>query len=998
MHDGALFHGVRRVCSAAVVAPPHSSNPSGPTTNVESQPDRPTPVAEIPSEAPPLRARGEQIGRYVVIDTIGHGGMGVVYAAWDPQLDRRIALKLVSLASRTADRPDYDSESHRLRLLREAQALARLEHPNVVKVHDVGVCRSGAHGAIGEEQVFIAMEQVLGRSLRDWLRERRRSLRAVLEVFIAAGRGLVAAHEAGLVHRDFKPDNVLVGDAGEVKVVDFGLARDDPDQPEHTDRVRARVWAETDPAVAAVLGRADAGSGNEFDGDPRLAPESDGMPVAIEREPSAGHSVDSRLSGPRSLLASSTGNITATGTILGTPAYMAPEQHARAAIDARCDQYAFCVSLWEAVYGKRPFSGRRSDVLASRKRKLAIRESSRGLRVPRSLRSSLLRGLSPDPRKRFASVEALLTELEGQLGRRRRWLIPAAVASALLGGLIVTLTSSSLSLSRDTVPCAAPVERLTGVWDDPRRAKVRDALLASELPYASDTWERVSTGLDDYRAQWLAAEVEACESTHLRAEHDAAWLERRIECLDDRRRALASLTDQLVRGDPLTVEHAAQAVGSLAPIEACERERVPADLQALPNDPHLRLRVERQLDQLADARALLGAGHLADGLAAARVVLASGPSREWPALAAEALFVIGEREADVEGDPLAEQRSLHAAASAALRSGQHRRAALSWSRLARGLIRTGTIAEAERWLAHADGLAAGLIRDYGEDPPLTADLEHTRAQLRFAEGDFAGAEAHARRRLALLREFYGADNPRVADGLNNLGVTVYMQHRKDEAIEAYREALAIIEAVEGTEHPAVATMHNNIGVVSTDRTLYASALVHYERAVEIRRRVYARTHEHLQQSLINLANVHLFSGNAAVGLGPGLEAVLAAAASLDEQRDRSKQSEVVIAERELALVPELLRLGRLFAGAGEHRNALASHARALALVDRIPDQPLDGCRADLLLGIETSARALGRDGQADWALTERSTIPVEQPAWPRRCIDEHGHWRATRAK
>src|SRR5690606_161087 len=140
---------------------------------------------------------------------------------------------------------------------------------------------------------------------------------------------------------------------------------------------------------------------------------------------------------------------------------------------------------------------------------------------------------------------------------------------------------------------------------------------------------------------------------------------------------------------------------------------------------------------------------------------------------------------------------------------------------------------AERWLGYAEQLAAALVREHGDDPPLAIDLEHTRAQLRFHQGDYAGAELHARRRLEQLREFYGPDNPRVADGLNNLGVTVYMQYRKDEAVAAYREALAILERVQGPDHPSVATMHNNIGVVSTDRQRYAEALTHYLRAVEI---------------------------------------------------------------------------------------------------------------------------------------------------------------------
>jgi serine/threonine protein kinase/tetratricopeptide (TPR) repeat protein len=959
----------------------------GPITREDSEPDQPTPISELSEETPPLRGRGDSIGRYVVVDLVGHGGMGVVYAAWDPQLDRRIALKLVTLGSRSGIGVGTDGDLHRLRLLREAQSLARLEHPNVVKVHDVGVCRSGPHGAIGPEQVFIAMEYVPGRSLREWLRDKQRNLKAVLEVFIAAGRGLAAAHQAGLVHRDFKPDNVLVGDTGEVKVVDFGLARDSRSD----DRPRAREWTDTEPAHGV----------------------EEGVPIELEAEPSAEHSIDSPMSALRSRFSTSS-NLTLTGTVLGTPAYMAPEQHARSTVDARCDQYAFCVALWEAVYGKRPFPGRRSDVLAERKRKLQIRESSRGLRVPRWLRSVLLRGLSVEPTRRFANMDELLAELERNLVGHRRRLVPVAV----LGGALVLglIASSSLWARGDAAPCAAPVERLAGVWDPARRAEVERALLASSLSYADDTWRRVAVGLDDYRERWLAAEVEACEATHLRHEQSAEWLEQRLACLDDRRRALASLTEQLAHSDARTVEHAARAVGSLPPIDACEHERAPDDTTPLPSDGHLRLRVERQLDRLADARALLGSGHLEEGLATAREVLASDPGHEWPALAAEAQFVIGNVVADLEGDPAAEQRSLHAAASTALRAGHRRLVALSWSRLARGQVRAREFADAERWLSYAEQLATALARERGEDPPLAADLEHTRAQLRFHQGDYAGAEIHARRRLTLLREFYGPENPRVADGLNNLGVTVYMQYRKDEAVAAYREALAILERVQGPDHPSVASMHNNIGVVSTDRQRYGEALTHYTRAVEIRRRVFPRGHELVIQSLVNLANVYLFSGDHGQGIEPALESLLANGGRIDkelEQRAAAGASAAELAALEVQLVPDFLAVGRLLAGAGQHQSALASFGRALALLDALPEARLppnfelpatgeswpphlEGCRADVLLEIETSARALGRDSAADWALAERSSIPIPPATWSRRCLEELGHWALAR--
>ncbi len=169
-------------------------------------------VGPRPGPSAEALGRGVAVGRYVVLDRIGAGGMGVVYAAYDPELDRRVALKLL--------RPDrFGGDAGRLRLLREAQALARLTHPNVVAVYDVGTFG---------DRVFVAMELVEGETLRQWLRAEPRSprpWREVLERFLPAGRGLAAAHAAGLVHRDFKPENVLLGRDGRARVVDFGLAK-----------------------------------------------------------------------------------------------------------------------------------------------------------------------------------------------------------------------------------------------------------------------------------------------------------------------------------------------------------------------------------------------------------------------------------------------------------------------------------------------------------------------------------------------------------------------------------------------------------------------------------------------------------------------------------------------------------------------------------------------------------------------------------------------------
>jgi tetratricopeptide (TPR) repeat protein len=282
------------------------------------------PVSILPRDTP--------VGRYVVRERIGQGGMGVVYAAHDPELDRLVALKVLRVD------PTGDEAAVRTRVQREAQALARLAHPNVVAVYDVG---TSAHG------IFIAMEMVDGETLRAWLRQPR-PWRTVLDVFVHAGRGLEAAHHAGLIHRDFKPDNVLVGKDGRVRVTDFGLARLTGTEDTHA------------PTVA-----------------------------------------DSPL----------TLSVTRTGALLGTPAYMAPEQLCGDPVDARADIFSFCVALYEALYRTRPFIGNNVAELrvAIVQNRVAKPPPSR---VPRRPQKVLARGLRAAPEERFATMGELLAALD----------------------------------------------------------------------------------------------------------------------------------------------------------------------------------------------------------------------------------------------------------------------------------------------------------------------------------------------------------------------------------------------------------------------------------------------------------------------------------------------------------------------------------------------------------------------------------------------------------
>jgi tetratricopeptide (TPR) repeat protein/predicted Ser/Thr protein kinase len=414
----------------------------------------------VSTAAPELRdfdfrlRSGAIIDRYVIERRIGHGGMGVVYAARDPELGRGVAIKVLR-AGAPADR-----------LRREAQALAKLSHPNVVAVHDVG-----DH----DGQTFIAMALVDGVTLRVWL-EQPRTVAETLEVMRAAGRGIAAAHAAGMIHRDLKPDNIFVARDGGVLVGDFGLARD----VELADEV-----------------------------DPRASNET---PIAM----------------------------TATGMILGTPAYMAPEQ-AKGEATAASDQFAFCVTAWEALYGERPYSGTTFATLQSAITAGSITKPADDRGVTAKVGRALRRGLAADPAARWGSVSELLRELAPH---RRRW--PWLAGAAIL---VVAIVAGMLGLRGGGGPSCDTDQLLDDVWGPARR-----------------THTPAGTALDSYAKRWLAARHEVCM---LRGELGPQVAETRTTCLDQRRVAFGVVVDAVATGsNPLG---AMQAIDNLPAIDECAR-------------------------------------------------------------------------------------------------------------------------------------------------------------------------------------------------------------------------------------------------------------------------------------------------------------------------------------------------------------------------------------------------------------------------------------------
>jgi len=507
--------------------------------------------ARTPGGAGPLP---DKLGRYHVLAQLGAGGMGVVLSAYDPDLDRKVALKLLRAQGNAGSAG---------RMLREAHALARLSHPNVVQIHDTGAI---------DGQIFIAMELVRGVDLRTWL-ARPRPPAEVLRAFLDAGRGLAAAHDAGFVHRDFKPENVLLGEDGRARVADFGLVRLHDEQPD----------------------------------EPVTAPSTRGA---------LGHS------------------LTLTGARLGTPGYMSPEQHLGLTADARSDQFSYCVALWEALHGQRPFTGDSPEAIVAAVRSGRLRAPPRGSRGPAERTRLLQRGLAYDPEQRHPSMHALLAALTvDPARRRRRWLfglagagLLAAIAGAWLGG--------------EAEPCAGGPEALAATWNPPRRQAVADALTSTSDPALP---RFVLAGLDAYAGEWLTAHRDACLDHH-RGEQSSALLDARMHCLDRRRQTLAAATRLLVGEAGLSDAEAgppdaAQLVARMPAISACADPAVVLSEAAVPEDPALAGEVAAVASLLISARVRHDAGDLAGALVIADDAVAQARRAQFRPILAEALLV-----------------------------------------------------------------------------------------------------------------------------------------------------------------------------------------------------------------------------------------------------------------------------------------------------------------------------------------------------------------------
>jgi tetratricopeptide (TPR) repeat protein/predicted Ser/Thr protein kinase len=754
--------------------------------------------------------KGAALGRFLILGLLGRGGMGEVYAAFDPELDRKIAIKLLSARGATAG----DPTQRRTRLLREAQAIARLSHPNVVVVYDVGTF---------EESVFIAMEFIEGNTLGYWLQARPRAAREIIEVFAAAGRGLAAAHAAGIVHRDFKPENVMITKDGQVRVMDFGLARQLGQRDEATTPM-------TPEAVATAL--SDGVPEDDLDATVDLG---DGRPRAI----STGY-LSARL--------------TQTGAILGTPAYMAPEQFSGGGCDARTDQFSFCVTLYEALYGERPFDGMTPVELMTNVATGTVKEAPADTRVPAWVRKTLVRGLSVSPNDRHPAMSDLLAALGQDPARARRRRLTLAAGISMIAAL--TLGAQRLSVGRRAI-CDGGAERAAQVWGPAQRGAVARAFEATGARFAGQALAGVTALLDRYAAGWTEMYTEACQATQVRGEQSSEVLDLRMECLRQRLAGVRALTDALAQADRAVVDNAVAAAGSLPTLDRCADVAMLRSVIRPPDDPKIRAQVAALREQVSalTTQSLLGrcpkAAADTTALVEAAVAIGYGP------LEAEARYALG-LFGDSCLDPKMAIESLENAAYVA-ESSRHDEIAIAAAATAAGMYgdRIKNLDLARHWGRFADAI---LARFPGH-PILEGWLAQARSEIARLEGRNDESLREVRLALALKQQALGDDHIDVALAKMNVGVALHDCGRNADAVPVLNEAIASFRKLGGEDSARLALALADLGEVLTELGRYPEARAPIERSLGIWRSADANSF-YVGYGLFKLGELQLAEGNA----------------------------------------------------------------------------------------------------------------------------------------
>ncbi len=689
---------------------------------VDSQHSAETATVSLPHSGdsiapePGMANMTKKIGRHVVLEQIGRGGMGSVYRAYDPELQREVALKRLRARAMGLD--------GRARFEQEARAMASLSHRNVVAVYDVEVLEDG--------QLVLVMEYADGPTLRTWIRQTTRPWQDVLEPFLDAARGLAAAHRAGLLHRDFKPANVLVTPE-QAKVTDFGLAK------------RAKDISGTGSGASST--RCD-------DTD-----EED---------------------------------LTRAGEVMGTPRYMAPEQHHGRELTPAVDQYAFCVALWEALTTTAPFSG--EDLARKKSKGPPEWPTTCG---PRWLGDALRRGMEVRPERRWPDMDALIVELSRDRTSGRSKVIGAASLIGILGiagGLAYTAGSDGPG------PCSGSELQLEQEWGPQARADVRVGMTSVDVVYAQALWERVDPRLDAYASEWIAQHRSACEAT-VRKEHSAALRDLRVGCLDRGRIAFRAVTNLLENADVDVLRSVDTMIDELPDLARC------GDLAALQEgtDPPA-AREAAAVESIRDALELVKVDRLAAHFDAAEQRLRE---LEGPLDAIDYLPVHAEHQLErgkllvARGRPNPAEAAFRDALRLAVETRDWDRTADASAHLIRTVSGLGRPNEVLVLREVAESAAKGR-------PRLEADVNMAIGLALAQDGQYELGEALIRKSIQILGESADQGDQRIASARNNLATVLRGRGQLVEAEAEFRASIDQLTAALGPDHPMLAIARGNL--------------------------------------------------------------------------------------------------------------------------------------------------------------------------------------------
>jgi tetratricopeptide (TPR) repeat protein len=778
------------------------------------------------------------------------------------------------------------------RLLREAQAMARVSHPNVIPVFDVGTQGEG---------VFVAMEFIDGTTLKRWIKAQARPWREVLDAFLAAGRGLAGAHVAGLVHRDFKPDNVLISKDGRICVTDFGLARLAEEGPE--------------PARPAL---------------PPGAPE-DASPELAQ--------------------------LTQDGHAVGTLMYMAPEQRRGEAPDARADQFSFCVALYWALFGVWPFDRQRSsardaDYSPGSSHKGTSRPSQRedearavdpstgafepprDSKVPASIRRAIMRGLAPEPKDRFASMEALLGQLEQRPQRVR--LVAVAASLALVAGVSGQAWSAHQAAEARAQLCTGAELKLAGLWDDAVRRKVTEALVATGRPDAADVAARATRSVDDYTRAWVEASTEACGATRLRGEQTEEILSLRVVCLDRRLKDVQAVAGVLASANAEMLPKVMDTVSLLPSLRGCADVSALSQVEPLPESPQAREQIARISSQVAQLKALTDSGRYLQAKEVAEQAVKASRELGYRPLEAEALLLRGMLESR-SNEREASERHLTEAVRAALAS----RSDVLLARAASALVFTVSLDPkrldaALEWSELAKSALAGM----GGNEEVEAELFNHLGTAYTKANRNPEALAALQRALELTERVLGKEHVRRSTILGNLGNVYRREGRFEEAVRALQDAIAIREGVSGPNHIAAGVFHYSLAMVLIRMEDAPRARAHANRSLDIHIATFGADHPEVASVYDVIGRIY----------------------SMEDKHPEARDAYTrALAIKEKHLGKEHLSVTFSAAFLGLSHVEMGDHARALPLFERVlainTDQRI---RADVYFGMAKAQEALGR--------------------------------------